>query len=76
LAFWFRRQYSLAPTDPRFLDATIEDIETDYWAHYYANNPAKEELEDDDFDLEAELRDAEQQSGGDDPDDWETVIEQ
>ena len=74
LHFWFRRKYNLAPTDDRFLDATIEQIETDYWAHHYIENPAKEESEDDDFDLEAELADADAQAGAvDDVDDYELV---
>jgi hypothetical protein len=68
MAFWFRRQYSLAPTDPRFLDATIEDIETDYWAHHYAQNPTSEEVEDDDFDADEFVRDALKN-----PDDWEEI---
>lgn len=67
-AFWFRRKYNLAPTDPRFLDATIEDIETDYYAHYYVENPASEEVEDDDFDADEYVRSATQN-----PDDWEDV---
>ena len=55
LAFWFRRKHNLAPTDPRFLEATREQIETEYWAHWYADNPAKIEDSDDDFDKAAEL---------------------
>jgi hypothetical protein len=70
--FWYRRQYNLAPTDLRYLDATVEQIETDYWAHYYADNPAKEEAEDDDFNLEAELADADQVALSD-PNDWEVI---
>lgn len=53
--FWFRRKYNLAPRDPRFLDLTPEDIESDYWAHYYYENAGKSEVEDDDFDLDAEI---------------------
>jgi hypothetical protein len=71
--FWFRRQYNLAPTDARYLDATIEQIETDYWAHYYAENPAKEESEDDDFDLDAELAQVNAEAAMTDPNDWETI---
>jgi hypothetical protein len=70
--FWYRRQYNLAPTDFRYLDATVEQIETDYWAHHYADNPAKEEAEDDDFSLEAELADADQVALSD-PNDWEVI---
>ncbi|HKT53701.1 MAG TPA: hypothetical protein VJP88_04575 [Caulobacteraceae bacterium] len=55
--FWFRRIYNLAPTDPRFLDATPEQIITDYWAHYYltraaAGRDTEEEFEDEDFEVE------------------------
>ena len=53
--FIFRRRYNLPPTDPRFLNATQEDIETDYWAHWYADHPneaAETVAHDPDFDLE------------------------
>ncbi|MGF6641770.1 hypothetical protein [Paraburkholderia sp. MM6662-R1] len=84
-ALWFRQQYRLAPTDPRFLQATAEEIEAEYWAYHYQANPAQEEYEDDEFDLEAEkeriraqaeAREAAQANGtppatGDD--DWEEV---
>lgn len=68
MTFWFRRKYNLAPTDQRFLDATIEDIETDYWAHYYAENPQSEEAEDNDFDPDEYVRNA-----VNNPDDWEDI---
>ena len=55
LEFWFRRKYSLPPSDPRFLALTTEDIEAEYWAWYYAENNASEEVEDEDFDLDAEI---------------------
>lgn len=77
MEFWFRRKYSLAPTDQRFLEATVEEMQTDFWAHHYFDNPPKDEVEDDDFDLQAELEDAnrlaalEQQRN--DPNDWEDV---
>jgi hypothetical protein len=73
IAFWFRRKYNLAPTDPRYLDATLEQMETEYWAHHYYENPAKEESEDDDFSLEAELRDADAIAASSDPNDWEDI---
>ena len=58
--FWYRRKYSLTANDPRYLDTTPEEMMTDYWAHYYFDNPkALEEVEDDDFDVEAELARAE-----------------
>ncbi len=68
LEFWFRRKFNLAPTDPRFLNATIEQIETEYWAHDYFNKPPGEELSDDDFDKDAILKQMEEN-----PDDWEIV---
>lgn len=67
LEFWFRRKFNLAPTDQRFLDATIEQIEAEYWAHTYFDKPPGEEIEDDDFDLEQVMREMEED---DDPDDF------
>jgi len=43
------------------------DIESEYWAHNYADSPPGEEFEDDDFDMDAIL-----ESMGDD--EWEDVI--
>lgn len=44
-------------------------METDYWAHTFFENPkAAEEVEDDEFDMEAELRRLENN-----PDDWEAL---
>jgi hypothetical protein len=48
-------------------------MSADYWAHFYYENPAKEEAEDDDFDLEAELRDANAIVARPDPNDWEEI---
>jgi hypothetical protein len=59
----------LAPTDPRFLDATPEQIETEYWAYQYRDNKVQEEIEDDDFNLEAVLAEIENNPG-----EWEDVI--
>lgn len=53
MTFWFRHKYRLAPTDPRFLDMTMQQIETEYWAYHYLENPASEEVEDDEFDQDA-----------------------
>jgi len=39
----------------------------DYWAHYYAEHGVQEEVEDEDFDLDAILRDMEDG-------DWEDLI--
>lgn len=37
--FHVRRRYAMPPTDPRFLDMTIEDVVLDYWAHAVTDNP-------------------------------------
>ncbi len=68
LEFWFRRKFNLAPTDPRFLNATLEQMETEFWAHHYHENPPGEELEDDDFDKDAIIRSMEEN-----PEDWEAA---
>lgn len=79
MAFWFRRKYNLPPTDPRFLNMTALDFRAEWWAHYYADNGAEEEFEDEDFDLEEELRkieeeaEAEEALTGHDPDDFEEI---
>ena len=39
MEFAFRRRYSLPPTDPRYLNATVTDILVDYWAHRYVDDP-------------------------------------
>lgn len=69
MEFWFRQKYNLPPTDPRFLDATIEEMLIDHWACHYKANPAAEEVEDEEFDQEAILRQMEEN-----PDGWEEVI--
>jgi hypothetical protein len=62
----FRRRYNLAPTDPRYLDATTEDILTDHWANYYFEHPNTDEIEDEGFDLDAIVKSM-------DDGDWEEV---
>lgn len=77
IEFWYRRKYGLTSTDPRFLDATLEEMETDRWAHHFFENPkAAEEVEDEDFNLEEELARIEAEAADDaarDVDDWEDV---
>jgi hypothetical protein len=51
------------------LALTLDEIETEYWAYYFDANPSKDEVEDEDFDLEAELAKIEST-----PDDWEVII--
>lgn len=74
--FRYRRRYNLTENDPRFLDATVEDMMVDLYAHHFFENPKQaEEYEDADFDLNAELAAIEAEAeaglpGGDDAD-WE-----
>lgn len=56
LAFWFRRQYNLSPNDERFLSITPFEMETDYWAHQYADKKVTESYEDEDFDEDGILK--------------------
>ena len=65
---WFRRKYLLSPNDPRFLEATPEEMLTDYWAWHYFEKPNENKDIDDDFDLDAVLLENESA-----PDDWEEV---
>ena len=53
--FWFRRKYNLTRTDPRFLEATVEDMLEDLWMHTYYDDPeaVTKTVEDDDFDEES-----------------------
>lgn len=71
MEWWFRDRYRLAPTDPRFLDATAEEMLTDYWAAHHDNlrksNQSEEEFEDEDFDLAAIQAEMENEA------DWEDV---
>lgn len=75
IEFRFRRRYNLTENDDRFLDATVEEMMTDLFAHHFFENPkASEEFEDDDFDLAAELAAIEAEAGEGDvpPEDDET----
>lgn len=61
------------------MDATVDEMMADYWAHYYADNPnAQEEVVDDDFNFEEELAriEAEAEAKGPLPknvNDWEEL---
>jgi len=68
MEFWFRRHYNLAPTDPRFLDLTSEQLQVEYWAWHYHLNPPSEEFEDEEFNRDAILKDMEEN-----PDNWDPV---
>lgn len=73
MEFWFRQKYLLPPTDPRFLDASIEEIVLDYYTWRAAEHPEDaEEYEDEDFDPDADLAEIER-SIKQHPDDWEDV---
>lgn len=51
---WYRRTFQLTANDPKYLDTTLEDRLTDFWAWQYADNPKLlETVEDESFDLEA-----------------------
>lgn len=39
IGFAFRRRYNLPPTDPRWLNATLEDVYLDVWAHAHIDDP-------------------------------------
>lgn len=57
-------------TDPRFLDATVDEMLTDIWAHRYAEDPKLlEEVEDEDFDPD----EVASIIGASDPGDWEDM---
>lgn len=87
--YWYRHHYRMPSSDPRFLDTTVEEMLTDYWAHEYLTNAKahQDEVEDDEFDLAAELARIEQEESGQengdelpdmgdiapDPDDWEDL---
>lgn len=84
--FQFRRRYSLPPTDPRFLDATREEVLVDWWAHQHTDDPGlRNEVAMDSEDYEAEIAameaDAMARSIGDAPppgdaeEAWEPMVE-
>lgn len=51
---------------------TPQEILEEYWAHHYAENGVVDEVEDDEFDVDAELARIAREAG-DDPDEWEEV---
>ena len=69
--FWYRKTYNLTSTDPRYLDATLDEMMADYFAHRFFDDPkAAEEVVDDDFDPD----DVARQIGAVDlPDDFEDM---
>lgn len=72
MAFQFRRRYLLPPTDPRFLDATLDEMLVDFWAWKYHEDPrAADEIVDDEFDVDAEVARIDAEVAG--LDDWEQI---
>lgn len=68
--FEYRHRYNLTVNDPRYLDATREEMLTDIWAHRFKEDPKLlEEIEDDDFNPD----DVAALIGAKDPDDWEEL---
>lgn len=57
--FEFRRRYGLSPHDPRYLDATLEDVVVDTWAHRFVEHPEmRNEDVNEDFDADLAAFDA------------------
>ena len=57
----------MPPNDPRYLALTAEEIEADYWAWHYFNNPKSDSFESDEWDSNALLEAM-------DGDEWEKII--
>lgn len=71
IEFAFRRRYGLPPTDPRWLNATLDDVLIDYWAHAHRDDPNlrnEEAFETEDFEAELAAMAASVKE-----DDWEDV---
>lgn len=69
IEFWYRRKYNLPSSDPRFLAIDVQEMLTDYWAHHFYDNPkAADAIEDENFDLQAEI-----DLMNENPDDWDTL---
>src|SRR4051812_48863669 len=83
--FKFRRRYNMPPTDPRFLNATLDDILIDLWAHAHHDDPGlRNSVSDPNFDEELAAMEAEAKIAQSEPkpatkvlgsDDWTTVID-
>jgi len=68
LEWWWRNRWGLSATDPRYLEATIEEMAVDYWATRYAAEPSLDDHEFDNPDFDADV-DAMLQAD----EDWEEV---
>jgi hypothetical protein len=83
--FRFRRRYNLPPTDPRYLDATLEDILVDLWAHAHTDDPGlRNSVTDPNFEAEVAAMEEEAKAAQSEPepavkvlgsDDWVTVVD-
>lgn len=72
--FEYRRIYNLTANDPRFLEATREEMVTDVWAHRYKEDPKLlDEIEDEDFDPDSVARELGYEQQGGNADDWEEL---
>jgi hypothetical protein len=69
IGWWYRKRYNLPQTDPRYLDATVEEMLTDFYADYY------EKLSDDSSHTSFENEDYAADVASLDDDDWETLID-
>lgn len=69
IEFWFRKKYGLTIHDPRYLDSTVEEMLTDYWAHTFYDDPkALDDAEDFDFEIDSVADEI-----GYQPDEWEDL---
>lgn len=69
MGFWFRQQYRIPPTDPRYLEMSQEDLLLEYWSYRYHKDPdldSKEMTNDGYEDALAEI-----EAGGGD---WEPLV--
>mgnify|MGYP000107781063 CR=1 FL=1 len=74
IEFEYRRRYNLTVNDPRFLDATVEEMLTDVWAHRFKEDPKLlDEVEDEDFDVDDVAAEIGFSDAPDDETDWETL---
>ena len=61
-------------TDPRFLDATVDDMMVDFYSHLFTDDPkAAEEIEDEDFNADDVAELINYKPTKSDDDEWETL---
>ncbi len=72
IEFEYRARYGLTVNDPRYLDATVEEMLIDNLAHRYREDPKlMDEIEDEDFDADDVAAAIGRQEPP--PDDWEEL---